>query len=520
MLEGLQIRGEEITIPEQAPPKFVTLAGHRGPVRTLAFAPDGRTLASGGQDNVIHLWDVAAGNATKTLRGHASHVQSVGFSPDGGTLLSAGRDQQIKLWNPATYGESYALSLGGGDDAELGEAVLAARFSADGRRVITASRDRTASLWDAIAHTRLQHFQEGHDFLASSAAFFADGSRLATAAGDGTVRLWEVASGAETRRLDRTGYTAAVDVSDDGRLVVTSSSTPGEALLWNADSGQRVAKLTGHKTEVTAVAFAPGSQLVATGDNSGEIRLWRHDAASNQWLLANSSDDHSRMITALAFVDSGRRLVSASGDNTVGQWDTTTGVELDTLILPHPEWIADMAATPDGQFAVTCCDDGKLRVWSLNNAKLLRTLETTGDAGTFTSVDVSSDGQLVAAACAAEGTIRLWNLQTGQELISPEASRAEPGPGAPATKAAFLSFGANTGRVWAARFAPSSRELLIIGGNDAQLLDLASRETTARFSPHGVVASADLSPDGTRAVTGSWDRTAKIWDTATGKVLV
>jgi WD40 repeat protein/serine/threonine protein kinase len=530
-LNSLQVRGSEITAPVQTPPPFVTLAGHRGPVRTLAFAPDGRTLASGGQDNAIHLWDVAAGGAAgsaiKTLRGHASHVQSVGFAPDGDTLLSAGRDHQIKLWTPATYGETHALAADG-DDAELGEAVLAARFSADGKRVITASRDRTASLWDAATHARLQHFQEGHDFLASSAAFFADGARLATAAGDGTVRIWEIASGAETRRFDRTGYTAAVDVSDDGRLVVTSSSTPGEALLWDADSGQRVARLTGHKSEVTAAAFASGSQSLATGDNNGHIRLWRHDAASNQWLLAHELNGHSRSITALAFVDSGRRLVSASGDNTVGQWDVAAGDEIDGSVLRHPEWIVDMAATPDGRLAVTCCDDGKLRVWSLDDAKLLRTLETTGDAGTFTSVDISADGQLAAAACAAEGTIRLWNLQTGEELKTPTNNPLAPSPsegragegGAPGTSAAFLSFGKNTGRVWAARFAPSSRELLIIGGNDAQLLDLASRETTARFSPHGVVASADLSPDGTRAVTGSWDRTAKIWDAATGNVLV
>jgi WD40 repeat protein/serine/threonine protein kinase len=529
-LNSLQVRGAEITAPAQTPPPFVTLAGHRGPVRTLAFAPDGRTLASGGQDNVIHLWDVtaggAAGSALKTLRGHASHVQSVSFAPDGATLLSAGRDHQIKLWNPAAYGETHALAAGD----ELGEAVLAARFSADGRRVITASRDRTASLWDAATTARLQHFQEGHDFLASSAAFFADGSRLATAAGDGTVRIWEIASGAETRRLDRTGYAAAVAVSDDGRLVATSSSTPGEALLWDAASGQRVGALAGHNSEVKSVVFAPGGQFLATGDDNGHIRLWRHDAASNQWLLAHRLDGHSRTITALAFVDSGRRLVSASGDNSVGQWDVATGRELRELVLRHPEWIADMAATPDGRLALTCCDDGKLRVWSLAEGKLLRTLETTGDAGTFTSVDVSSDGQLAAAACAAEGRIRLWNLQTGEELKTPTNNPLAPSPsegragegGAPGTNTApdFLSFGANTGRVWAARFAPSSRQLLIIGGNDAQLLDLASRETTARFSPHGVVASADLSPDGTRAVTGSWDRTAKIWDAATGNVLI
>jgi WD40 repeat protein len=84
--------------------------------------------------------------------------------------------------------------------------------------------------------------------------------------------------------------------------------------------------------------------------------------------------------------------VSASGDKTCGQWDVAAGRELTSLVLKHPDAVADMAVTPDGQFAVTACDDGQLRVWALADAQELRTLTAPTNNTRFTSIDISSDG--------------------------------------------------------------------------------------------------------------------------------
>ena len=487
--------------------EFVELTGHRGPVRTVAFAPDGKSLASGGQDNVIHVWDAATGKSMKQLRGHASHVRSCSFSPDGALLLSAGRDARIKLWQPGEYAEARELAS---PEEELSDAVLSARFSRDGAHIVTASRDRTASLWDAASLERVQHFQEGHDFLASSAVYFGDGSRLATGAGDGTVRLWDVATGAEIKRLDNTGRTSALDAADDGKRIVTGGAD-NAVLVWNAESGEPLATLNGHEAEVTAVRFAPGGELLASGDDRGVCRLWRYDAAKNEWIGGEWLRGHSRTITAMRFADDGARLITSSGDNTCGQWDVAAGKEIADGVLKHPEWVADVAVSDDGQLALTCCDDGKLRLWSLDGAKLLRTMQPRSAGTAFTSIDLSRDGRYAAAACAADGTIRLWNLATGEEVLS-ENEQGKPQP--------WLSLGSGSGLVWAARFAPAGDRLLSIGGNDARLYDLDSQKVVVRFSPHGVVDSADVSPDGSRVVTGSWDRSAKIWDAATGKVLL
>ncbi|WP_145435621.1 WD40 domain-containing protein [Lacipirellula limnantheis] len=510
--QGVDIARRLDGIPDP-PAQQTELLAHRGPVRTLAFAPDGKTLASGGQDDVVVVWNLETGKPLKQLRGHASHVRSVAYSPDGQLLLSGGRDAQIKLWRPATYAEQRELAAG---DEDSRDAILSARFSPDGQQIVTAGRDRTASVWNANSLERLEHLAEGHDFLASSAIFFGDGSRLATGAGDGTVRLWDVATGAETRRLDDTGRTAALDVSDNAELIATGGDA-GTAIVWDANSGDRVATLAGHDAEVTALAFAPGGKLLATGDDRGDCRLWRFDPALNEWQAGEWLRGHSRTITAMTFADDGARLITSSGDNTCGQWDVAAAQEIRAGVLKHPEWVTDVAVSQDGRVALTSCDDGKLRLWSLADAKLLRTMASPSKSAAttampetetaFTSIDMSRDGQLAITACAADGTVRLWNLADGEELVA-----ADGGP--------WLNLGDRGGLVWAARFAPHDRGVLVIGGNDARIFSLDSRALEVRFSPHGVVASADLSPDGKHVATGSWDRSAKIWDRATGKVLV
>ncbi len=477
------------------PAPFVELGVHTGPVRCLAFAPDGGMLASGGQDNVIRMWDLTTHKPAAELRGHASHVRDCAYSRDGQWLLSAGRDQQIKLWRPDHSAEMIVFS-----DAANPDAVLAAHFSHDGKQIVTASRARTASLWDVAKHDLVRQFSEGHEFLASNAIFFDDGSRLATGAGDGTVRIWDVATGTQLFDITGTGYTAALAISPEGQLLA-SGSTGNDVQLWNASNGKRLAVLSGHESPISAARFSGDGLWLATGDDQGRIGLWQRDPQSGEWMVQHWLEGHSRTITSLAFADDNQVLVSSSGDNTCGQWEVATGRELRDRILKHPDWVAEMDVSDDGTQAMTSCDDGKIRLWSLADAQLLATLEPSDKQVVYTSVDLAPDGRLALATCSATGEVFLWDVAANRSA---------------APERAWLDFAGQGGLVWAARFTPQGDQVLTIGGNDARLWETDTREQVVRFSPHGAVADVDLSPDGRWLVTGSWDQSAKLWDTATG----
>ena len=390
------------------PAPFVALSGHDKPVWSLSFSPDGKRLASGGEDNVIRIWDLTTSEQTAALRGHTSYVYDCQFSPDGNDILSAGRDEQIKLWNPASYGE--ALTLGRNAGGQHADAVLAARFSHDGTRIITASRDRTARIWDAKTQELIQEFAEGHDFLATNAVFFAGGNRVATSAGDGTTRIWNVAEGTEITSLVGTGRTAVLDVSADNRWLATAG-IENDVQVWDLISGKRVANLRGHTDAVTAVCFANNGKMLASADQLGFCRTWQLE--DDSWQPGLELRGHSRTVTALKFSEP-NRLVSASGDNTCAQWNLDTGQEISELVLKHPGWITAMDVTEDGTLAITICEDGLLRLWSLAEARMIQSIQPRKNV-LFTSVDISPTGKMVAAACAAESSVQLWRLDTGKK---------------------------------------------------------------------------------------------------------
>ena len=494
-------------LPEETPP-YRALAGHDAAVSCVTYSRDGRLIASSGNDNVVKLWDAPSGKLIKTLRGHGGRVRSCQFSPDGEFLLSGGHNNQAKVWFLEGYREIRVLKgqlLEGHTDI-----VLSARFSPDGKQVVTSSRDRTARTWDAETGDVLHVLNEGHEFLASSAVFFKDSRRVLTAAGDNTVRMWDVAAGTQSVLIEETGRIGALALSNNEEWVVTGS-TSSSAQVFRTENGTLVQMLApevepAYQASVTAIAFSADDRFLLIGDAHGHCRVWSRAKESGKWREIHGWRNHSRRITSAAFLPNGKRALTASLDNTVAQWDLDSRKELTSLILKHPAGVTSMDVLPDGKGAVTTCDDGKLRLWSLETAQVVAEMASEDDALHF--VNVSPDGRQALTTNSVTRKVRLWDLTAGREVFDPKRPRQ-----------AVLDFSRLGGLVWTAIFTPDGTRILSVGGNDARIWEVGSDEEVMIFSPHGAVASADYSHDGKRIVTASWDNSAKIWDTRSGKPL-
>jgi RNA polymerase sigma factor (sigma-70 family) len=546
-----RVDGDEDPLPGGALFRLGSLRlRHRATLRSVAFTPDGKFLASGGWDRVIPFWDPATGKEVRRIEAPEQGVDAIAFSRDGKLLAGAGRNGAVILWDAATGKE--IRRLGGHQRRVQGIA-----FSPKGDRLI-ASDAEVARLWD-VARDKVLHVLPIGQGTISAVAYSPDGQLIAAAnssAASRTTFVWDAARGRQVHRLPGEGtYVYALAFAPDSASLLVGA-LDGPAVVWELATGKPGRPLPGNLASVQTFAFSPDGKLLATGDGD-RLRLWDWAARTERWHVTA----HPDRVQSVAFSPDGRTIASASAESSIHLWDVATGKPR----LPtagHQERLTAVAYSPDGRTIFTGGWDRTVRVWDAATGRERRTFttDTEQEEGPHRMASVSHlavppDGKLLAVVRTDE-SVRLWELPSGKEwrrfraaciAFSPDGRLFACGGRGPegaefdvgilrlyerATGKLVRTLHGHQTPVTAVGFSPDGETLFSrgqlflgartgeVGENETDYLrawDVASGRQRRVFPGASLITSLALSPDGRTLATFSFQgKSVLLLETATG----
>jgi WD40 repeat protein/DNA-binding SARP family transcriptional activator len=489
----------------------------------VALAPDAsRFVAADLEGETASIRDAVTREKVVTLSGHAGEVLAAEYSPDGRFVATGGADGTARLWSAVSGDPVHVMRAHRGG-------VFATRFSADGRRLASLGADRAVRIWDVGTGRELQAFANVHERTAASVVWgegvaFVGRDRIAvapwargSAPSPVVAKVFDLSSGKQVGVVADPGGAARVvdvDVSRDGTTLVAVQAESGQLQLYGLPSGKQLDVAHAHGGAVLDVEFSRDGRRVATGGVDGLARTW--EVSRGKLREALTLRGHTKPVGSVSFDRAGTRLVTLaqpSGEARV--WDVTPAGRGEVLTLPGPrtDWHADIAFTPDGHRLIASSGrEGTVRVWSIDTGAEVLVLDqharTDAPVRAVIGIDVSPDGSRIATA-GADGSARIFDSETGRQLVVVRGRHCVRGGLCVINRAVFSPDGsriATTGWDASVRIfdAATGRQLRVLRGHEP-----------GGFGTYPVA----WSPDGTRLLSTAPDGT-RIWDSRTWRQLL
>ncbi|HKJ56889.1 MAG TPA: BTAD domain-containing putative transcriptional regulator [Nitriliruptoraceae bacterium] len=451
------------------------------------WSPDGSMFVTEGPEEtgLVDIRDATTGASVRAFTGHDVDINDVVFSPDGALVATAGDDGAAKVWDVAS-GEEVAVFDHDG-------AVVGLSFNADGRLLAGSWRDEgTVRVLDLDSGDEVGAFV----LSASSTSFAPDDDRLVMAAGQQAVvvdtvtgeRLVEVTvEGGAPHPL---GY-ASVQVatwSPDGRWIATAG-TDRRALVWDADTGDLRASMSGHDGAVVGAAWAPDSARLATSGEDGTARVWDVSDGGGTEVVRLSARDTQGVVSDVAFSPDGQQLLTGDGAiRSARVWDVAPTAGAEVMSLPGQSGVfSALDFGDDGTTLVASRAGTAGTVWELATGEQVSTLgpRTAGDPDHESwRMDLSPDGELVATAGPPGVPVRVWDARSGVLQFTGDESAFTADAAWSPDGRKLAAIGSTADQGWITIFDPSGRTM-------------ARFDEEAGFSP----VSLAFDPSGERLVT-------------------
>lgn len=487
-------------------------------ITSITLTPDDRYLISGSYDGTIKLRDVVTGKIIRTLSGHKKAVASITVTVDGRFIVSGSDDNTVKLWDIST---GKLIRTFSGHSAGITRVAI----TKDGRYALSGSFDKTVKVWE-LATGRLITTFSGHSDYIRSISIHNDGQHVVSVGNENILKVWSLLDGSELNSYK--GITSAIVLPDQFVLAVYKNNT---IAVFDVLSGQVTNKIVSFTPSVThVVAFHTGNNIIV-GDSEGVLTEWEiAGGCVNKRYLK-----HNDKVSSMAISNDDRYIASVSDDKSVKVWDKSTGKLLNAFtgyntvlqsvaitpdrkyllcggheklfIQQFPDgllvsriggkfgWVNSIHVTSDSRYAVLGCSDSKIRVCSLPDGEIIKTINVPDSYGM--TIAITPDEKYVISGGSA---LRLWDLSNGRLI---------------------RTFTGHKGRVTDVTVTHNGK-YIVSGGEDftVKKWDLSTGRLVMTCSGHqGTVRSVAVTSDDRYLVSGSEDGTVKIWNLADGKEL-